>query len=155
MSKATASINFPKIISLTVADYQLYPGETEGDGLNISFDDGPWLILGVNGLGKSTLLLLMRTMISGNVRLRPAGFAGQRSDLQVANKRMFAVRVADAADDAVATITCKIGQHTFTVKRRLSDVSLVEASRQKDGREDTLQDEESYRTAVAQYIGVG
>lgn len=71
------------------------------------------------------------------------------------SKRMFAVRVADAADDAVATITCKIGQHTFTVKRRLSDVSLVEASRQKDGREDTLQDEESYRTAVAQSIGVG
>ncbi|WP_343348013.1 AAA family ATPase [Sphingomicrobium sp. XHP0239] len=155
MSEATASINFPKISSLVVCDYHLYPGEVDGEGLKISFDDGPWLILGVNGLGKSTLLLLMRMMISGNVRLRPAGFAGQRNDLQVANKRMFAVRVADAAADAVATITCKVGEDQFTVTRDLADLSLIEASRLKNGNAEAFTDEGSYQFALAESVGVG
>ena len=52
-------IVFPQIERLVVHNYGLYPGASAGEGLDLNLSSGPWIVLGVNGLGKSTLLLMM------------------------------------------------------------------------------------------------
>ena len=119
--------------------------------LAANFGDGPWVVLGVNGLGKSTLLLLLKHMLIGPVRARDAGFSGERSDLVNIDSRFFAVRVTDAASKATASLTFDLGGKSFSVTRRLSDQLLVSASR--DGTE-LVGSEASWRTAVAEGMGV-
>jgi ABC-type cobalamin/Fe3+-siderophores transport system ATPase subunit len=58
-------VRFPILERIQVKDYELYPGDPPGSGLNLSLTKGPWLVIGVNGLGKSTLLLIIRHMLSG------------------------------------------------------------------------------------------
>jgi hypothetical protein len=146
-------ISFPFLCSLKVEGYQLYPGPDASQVMDIELGSGPWLILGVNGLGKSTLLLLMRNLLGGAVRVRPAGFAGDRSDLQSLGDRFFAVRVADDARDAVATLDVAFGDAKLTVIRRLSNLGLTSATiLGKDGSVETLTDEDAYRAALARLM---
>jgi DNA repair exonuclease SbcCD ATPase subunit len=49
-------INFPIIKSLQITDYGMYPGTPQRPGLHVDFEPGLTLILGANGLGKSTLV---------------------------------------------------------------------------------------------------
>jgi ABC-type cobalamin/Fe3+-siderophores transport system ATPase subunit len=58
-------VRFPILERIQVKDYELDPGDPPGSGLNLSLTKGPWLVIGVNGLGKSTLLLIIRHMLSG------------------------------------------------------------------------------------------
>ena len=78
-------IAFPLIESVSVHGYTLCPDRHDSRGFDFDLGAGPWLILGVNGLGKSTLLLLLRYLLTGPVRTRSAGFAGEREDLQSVN----------------------------------------------------------------------
>jgi len=121
--------------------------------MDIDLGLGPWLILGVNGLGKSTLLFLMRNLLAGAVRVRAAGFVGERNDLQNLGDRFFAVRVADDARNAVGKLQVVFGNETLTVVRRLSNLSLVSAEiRSADGAVETVIDEDGYRSAVARLM---
>jgi predicted nucleic acid-binding Zn-ribbon protein len=141
-------VHFPLIESLHVDSYRLYPGK-DGQGLNSNFGPGPWIILGVNGLGKSTLLLLLRYVLVGNVRVRDAGFAGEETrDLLSADSRLFASRVNDGARSATARLKVRVGQSTFVVTRRLENLSLI--SFLIDGRANALSTEESYRSKLAE-----
>jgi len=137
--------HFPFIESLRVADYRLYPGKN-GQGLQASFGPGPWIILGVNGLGKSTLLLMLRHVLVGSVRVRPAGFAGETRDLLSADPRTFASRVLNGAKDAKAELKVRIGSHRFAVTRRLENLTIDTFS--IDGVTNSDVTEESYRSAL-------
>lgn len=119
--------HFPIIESLSVSNYRLYPGK-RGEGLRANFGAGPWIVLGVNGLGKSTLLLMLRYVLLGPVRVRPAGFAGEGRDLLSADPRIFASRVLDGAKNAQAELSFKVGRLEFTVTRALEDLALVRFS---------------------------
>lgn len=131
--------------------YGLYPGATGSEGLDLDLSSGPWVILGVNGLGKSTLLLMMRLLITGPVRARPAGFAGEQSrDLQTVDSRVFAVRVADEAREASGTIYVRLGAATLRVERRLSNLALTSATVTIAGEERSLPDEEALRAYIAE-----
>lgn len=147
-------IAFPRIERVTVRGYDLYPGLGESKELHVELSSGPWLILGVNGLGKSTLLLLMRYLLTGAVRTRGPGFAGERDDLQTVSNRFFAVRVLDGARDAVACIEVRIGEAGLLVERALSNLSLIRAVITRDGSEEEITNEEAYRTAFTDMLGV-
>lgn len=142
-------IGFPFLRRLRVQGYPLYPGPAGDHVMDLRLDDGPWMILGVNGLGKSTLLLIMRYILAGPVRLREAGFAGSRADLTPVPARFFAMRVQDEARGAEATLTVSFGADLLVIRRDLTTLALIEAIQTQDGIETILTDEQSYRGAVA------
>jgi len=151
--RAKSLIAFPHIERVTVRNYQLYPGVENSKVLDLRLSDGPWLVLGVNGLGKSTLLLLMRYLLTGAVRTRSAGFAGERDDLQSVNYRFFAVRVADGAEQASASIQIRLGAATFHVERSLSNLALKEAFTKEGSVVRTFRNEEEYRAEITRLMG--
>ncbi|SHL59696.1 hypothetical protein SAMN05518668_1026 [Sphingobium sp. YR657] len=146
-------ISFPFLQALKVEGYQLYPGPAANQKMDIKLGPGPWLILGVNGLGKSTLLLLMRNLLGGAVRVRPAGFGGDRSDLQSLGDRFFAVRVADDARHATADLEVRLGDAKLSVSRRLSNLGLTSATvTYADGSVEILGDDATYRLALTRLM---
>jgi len=148
-------IVFPLLRQLTLDGYDLYPGPRGDRQLSLELDTGPWLILGVNGLGKSTLLLLMRYLLAGAVRVRPPGFAGERDDLQALFNRFFAVRVGDDARNATGSLSVAFGQTHIKVTRRLSNLSLLGAEvHDANGRVTALADETQYRAALSRLMGL-
>lgn len=146
-------INFPVYKKIKVERYSLYPGD--GEGIDIDLTSGPWVVLGVNGLGKSTLLLVLKHTLIGAVRARKPGFAGSTSDMFALNNRLFAVRVGDAAKSAMSTLTIDFGKTTCTVTRRLSDLKLVSAKFRSPVEQSETADEGKYRTLLVKAMGVG
>ena len=149
------SISFPVFQRLDVDEYRLYPGLPNSPGLHLDFTPGPWIVLGVNGLGKSTLLLMLKYVITGPARIRGAGFTGDRSDIIPVDPRFFAVRVGDSAKTAIATAEVRFGSAILKVRRRLSDLGLVEAT-VRGGSEgpEPVTSEESYRALLGRLMGL-
>ena len=147
-------ITFPLIERISVHRYALYPGSDGNGELDVDLGQGPWLVLGVNGLGKSTLLLLLRYLLAGPVRTRSAGFAGEREDLQAVSNRFFAVRVAGGADQATATIVVRFGTKTLTVKRSLGTLALHQAQITDATTPLLVETEEDYRALITDLMGV-
>jgi len=147
-------INFPLIERLIVRDFGLYPGISNSKVLEVNLGSGPWLILGVNGLGKSTLLLLMRYLLAGPVKTRNAGFAGERDDLQAVNNKFFAVRVADGAQNASAEMEVRLGDAVLNVERNLSNLSIKRAIIRRPQGSTEITTEEDYRAELTSATGV-
>jgi len=122
-------ISFPIIKDIKIASYGLYPG-AEQQGLNLEFTQGLTLILGANGLGKSTIITMLFRILTGPFDLiLPSGSIGT-SEIKAAslnkNTRMaFAARVNDGAQNAQATLIFELGDRIFSVKRSLRDLSLL------------------------------
>lgn len=148
-------INFPVFKQVKVKGYTLYPGKSDAEGINFDLTPGPWVILGVNGLGKSTLLLILKYTLIGAVRARKPGFAGSTADMFALTNRLFAVRVGDAAQNATATLKIDFGSTSCTVTRRLSDLKLVSASFAGIGILSETLDEDEYRSLLVEAMGVG
>jgi DNA repair exonuclease SbcCD ATPase subunit len=51
-------IEFPILEELVISGYGLFPGMTDSGGLRVTFRPGLTLILGANGLGKTTLITI-------------------------------------------------------------------------------------------------
>ncbi|PVE54006.1 hypothetical protein DC415_08810 [Agrobacterium tumefaciens] len=148
-------INFPIFSSLEIKNYQLYPGLDGTGNIDLTLSAGPWVVLGVNGLGKSTLLLMLKHAFTGPVRMRGAGFTGDRADIQAVDNRMFAVRVGDGADKGTVTAAARFGRKLLTVSRSLKDLGLLEA-KITDGTElAIILTEHEYRVALARLMGLG
>ena len=148
-------ITFPLLRRLTLSDYGLYPGPQQDGVIDLQMGPGPWLILGVNGLGKSTLLLLMRYLLAGSVRPRDAGFAGEREDVQPVYNRLFAARVGDDARNATGTLEVGFGDQALKVVRSLANLSLMSAELLGPGGQvTTLTDEVAYRATLARLMGL-
>ncbi|MNH51643.1 Chromosome partition protein Smc [compost metagenome] len=147
-------IRFPLLSHLSVRGFPLYPGPCGDHVMELNLDDGAWMILGVNGLGKSTLLLMMRYLLTGAVRLREAGFAGERADLTAMPSRFFAVRVQDDARGAHGTLTVSLGDNTLIVTRDLASLALIEAKVKENGQSRVLTTEADYRATVARLMNL-
>ena len=59
-------VNLPILQSLDVVGYGLYPGDSPSNpGLHIRFAPGLTLVLGANGLGKTTLVTMLYRLLVG------------------------------------------------------------------------------------------
>ena len=157
-------ISVPRLDRLDVDGYGLYPGVTGADGersgLHADFGPGLSLIIGANGLGKTTLIKLIYRLIGGPYDI-PSLAAGE----ELGNRRleatllppyertMFAARVADRAASATATLSLVFGAKHFVITRNLSNLSLVAIA--TDGEQLQAIDEDAYQTMICDAAGVG
>lgn len=126
-------MNLPVIERLQIRNYGLYPGQNHDGFFDIDLQPGLTVVLGANGLGKSTLVNILFRVLTGpwNVSL-PEGNLGTANLVAVALppklRSTFSARVNDAAREATATILFSIGARKFSVTRSLQKLDLVEFS---------------------------
>ena len=125
-------INFPLFKKLTITDFGLYPGISDAPGLSVDFRPGLTLVLGANGLGKTTLVTILYRMLTGpydipvlTARTNLGTASLKPTVLSSAAKKVFARRVTDGAKDAIASLTLSIGDAEIVIQRRLRDLSLT------------------------------
>ena len=122
--------HFPLLEQMIVEHYGLYPGKDGQGRFEIPFREGLTLILGANGLGKTTLITMLFRMLTGTGDIPlPQGRIGS-VDLSVQNldrwsQRQFANRVNDGAQNASAQLSFQLGAKRFQVTRRLRDLALT------------------------------
>lgn len=151
-------IRFPLFDHLKVDNYGLYPGTEDAPGMEIGFQSGLTLILGANGLGKSTLVLLLYRMCTGpnDIQgLNQGEQLGNRqfklSPLSPAARRAFAARVKDSAADAIAHLRFRIGRDEIKLSRNLKTLNLTEL-RVNDEALDLVEDD--YQRAILSATGL-
>jgi energy-coupling factor transporter ATP-binding protein EcfA2 len=152
-------INFPVFEVLEVEGFGLYPGKAAKPGLSVEFKPGLTLILGANGLGKTTLITIIFRLLTGPFDI-PALIS--RSDLGNASlkvatlgstaKGIFAQRVTDGAQSATARLTFSIGSDKVVVERRLKDQALTFLS--INGVAKKADELAVYQPTIAKMVGV-
>lgn len=123
------SIYLPVIDQIVITGYQTYTSATNGGVLHHDFVDGVNLVVGVNGLGKTTLLRLMHRVLAGPSELRSSDELGQgQRDIRPIARvgRLFADRVPDGAKNASAKVTFRIGSKAVEITRRLDTLKITE-----------------------------
>lgn len=120
---------FPVFLHLETSGYGLYPGLARDGIFQVAFSSGLTVVLGANGLGKSTLVNLLYRMLTGPSDISlPEGNVGTSSLKEVSLGRSarttFSARVHDGAAQATATLRYSIGDKEFTVERSLADLTL-------------------------------
>jgi len=151
-------IRFPLFESLDVVGYGLYPGDSDDPGLHARFLPGTTLIMGANGLGKTTMISLLYRMCTGPTDLTGIGSAVELGYSQLAttglgsfDTRTFAVRVNDGAASASATLTFVVGEVRITVSRSLNNLRL--STLEVDG-EQVEASEDSFQRCVTEAAGL-
>lgn len=126
-------IRLPILDTLDVDGYGLFPGTSTKPGLHITMNPGLTLVLGANGLGKSTLVTLIYRMLTGPYEipgLVTAGSLGSmRLDatrLQRWDQRVLAARVVDEAQNASATLQFVLGSSQVRVTRSLATLTVTQ-----------------------------
>ncbi|MFJ6195784.1 hypothetical protein [Micromonospora sp. NPDC092111] len=150
-------IRFPLFEHLKVDGYGLYPGTQDTPGLKADFESGLTLVLGANGLGKSTLVLLLYRMCTGpnDIQGLTPGALGNRQfkmgSISTSDRRAFASRVNDSAAHATARLRFRVGETTLVVGRSLRTLALTEL--QVDGQPRML-NEDAYHDALLDATGL-
>lgn len=147
------TIKLPNLSEFEVRGYQMYPGHGDEQGFKHQFTPGLHLVAGVNGLGKSTLLLMLYHGIVGPASVRNDDFGVPRPEIiphRFADR--FRRRVADGAKSASLSLTFDIGSERFQVTRSLYDLSISEW--RLNGASQVL-DEAIYAQAVTDAMNVG
>ncbi len=122
-------INFPILERISVQNYALYVGSTDSPGLNHTFSSGVNVIVGINGLGKTTLLNMLLKSMTGPYDLPHGDELGEKKRRLVSSDRYwFRRRVPDDAVNAHVTAMFYVGEHYFEVKRSLANLDIVELS---------------------------
>jgi DNA repair exonuclease SbcCD ATPase subunit len=121
-------IRFPVLKHIKIAGYQLFPGN--GHGIDRELPHGVTVIVGINGLGKTTLLNALFRALSG-----PAEWAERRVDQPARstpttltawnNLRYFASRTRDEAKSATITAILAFGDDTIEIERSLQDLRIT------------------------------
>lgn len=149
---------FPVFRRLDVANYGLYPGPDGQGGLHVEFRPGLTLVVGANGLGKTTLITLIFRLLVGPYDI-PSLSAGDElgfrrlaaTGISSPARGLFAARVGDRAATAMATLEFRIGSVTFVVTRRVRDLTLASAS--ANGEE--IQDDAALQEAIVAAASLG
>lgn len=130
----TGSVSFPVIRRLSVNEYGLYPGTAPKPGLQLEFNPGLTLVVGTNGLGKTTLATMLFRMLSGPsdlfvATLNASELGGSSLDattLSSKQRSMFADRVSDRAANAYAVLELRLGGSELRIVRSLKTLALAE-----------------------------
>ncbi|MFT7776608.1 AAA family ATPase [Roseateles sp.] len=150
--------NFPVLERVRVTDYGLYVGTPEKPGLDHHFVDGVNVIVGINGLGKTTLLNILLRALTGASDV-PGGdeeLGDKKRRLVPVERNWFRKRVPDDAVNAKVTIWFKLGQSRFEVTRSLANMDVTELwiDQQQDPNKRATGLEAAYRNAVAASAGL-
>lgn len=149
-------VYFPLLGKLSIQDYGLYPGPRRDGCFELDFKPGLTLILGANGLGKTTLMTLIFRLVAGTYDLSLPDKIGnvnlEEHELGRDARRQFADRVNDGAKSARAVLQFSIGQVRFLIERELSGLAL--ARLEVDGRP-LANDEQVYHSAILSASGLG
>ncbi|MEM7701304.1 MAG: ATP-binding protein [Pseudomonadota bacterium] len=152
-------INFPIFEKLEVDEFGLYPGNAKSHGLKANFRPGLTLVLGSNGLGKTTLVTVLFRMLTGPFDIpaltKRADLGNAKLDVTALNRparRAFAQRVSDGASNARATLQFTIGKDEVILERRLADLTLSRFS--LNGEEQPTDEMESFQPKIAKLAGV-
>jgi energy-coupling factor transporter ATP-binding protein EcfA2 len=154
-------ISFPLFERLEVTGYGLYPGRLpEHPGLAIEFLPGLTLVLGTNGLGKTTLVTILYRLLTGPYDIPALASRGDLGSgnigarpLPASGAAIFAARVSGGARDARASLSLLLGRRRVVIERRLRDMSLVRFL--VDDAPAGLDEVNSFQTRVCQLAGVG
>lgn len=151
-------ILFPILNEIAISDYGLYPGQND-EGLSISFKSMT-LVLGANGLGKTTLITILYRLLSGAWDI--SAFSTKQEILGTASldpttisaklRNMFADRVADNAKDSVARLNFSLGDRQLVIKRNLHRLKLI--SFEAIGEDWCITKEDEYQSKIAELAGV-
>ncbi len=120
---------FPLLQQMVVEGYGLYPGVNKQGRFEVVLREGLTLIVGANGLGKTTLVTMLFRMLTGTADIDlPEGKIGS-ADLKVQNldtrsRRQFAQRVSDGAQNARVRLEFRLGGRAFLIERRLTDLGI-------------------------------
>lgn len=122
-------INFPVLKRVKVSDFAMYAGTDDKPGLDHSFVSGVNVIVGINGLGKTTLLTMLLRALSGAVDVPGDDDLGDKRRRIVPSDRFwFRRRAPDDAVNAKVTIWFTLGEYEFEVTRSLANLDVVELS---------------------------
>jgi hypothetical protein len=120
-------INFPVVQSIAVDGYLLYPGSSQDPGLHHEFLPGVNVVVGINGIGKTTLLLMLLRMLSGAKDLRVQDeIGGSQRALGGVDTSILGNRVPDRAGEATATVRFQLGKVALEITRNLSNLQLTD-----------------------------
>ncbi|WP_409141904.1 AAA family ATPase [Cellulosimicrobium sp. RS] len=149
----------PVLKSVAVNDYALYPGTPTSPGLHTEFSAGLTLVIGANGLGKTTLITMLFRLLTGPFDMQVATAGGALGTRRIESRRLstseaqtFAARVVDGAKGATATLDFSIGDDNYSITRSLASLSLDSASKNGQPIEPT---EESVQKEVILSAQVG
>jgi hypothetical protein len=147
------AIKLPIYRHVHVDGYQMFPGTHDHPGLVHAFTPGLHLVAGVNGLGKSTVLLMLYHGLVGPASVRNDDFGVPQPEIvpQRFSDR-FRRRVADGARSSNLSLSFAIGQDEFKISRSLYDLSI--RSWELNGAAQNI-DERTYKTAVTNSMHVG
>jgi len=149
----------PQFETLEVKNYGLFPGKSCENKIGIEFKHGLTLLVGINGLGKTTLLTMLLRMISGPFDITTDGAPSRyEAILPSEPKRLksevidfFSQRVADGATEATAKLTIKFGGSQVSISRNLATLALLDFASPIHDAEEVKQDtsESTYQSAMA------
>ncbi len=151
-------IEFPVFEELKVSGYGLFPGVKHSHGLRVTFHPGLTLILGANGLGKTTLITILYRLLTGPYDIpglsRGAELGTVRlkaTELSASGRAIFANRVVDGAQNASGYLSFRLGKHELEVERRLKDLRLIHLS--VDAKKQDIS-EETFQQTLINLVGV-
>ncbi len=125
----TSNVQLPVLRHISVKNYPMYPGEGGKDGFAVDLLDGVSVIVGINGIGKTTLLNMILWMLTGpnaptkGDLMRPG--SGRHKRRKVSNFSFFANRVGKPIPTAECTLTFSIGDDSITLTRSLASLQLT------------------------------
>ncbi|MCP4456487.1 MAG: AAA family ATPase [Cytophagales bacterium] len=123
----------PLFDNLRVKDYGLFPGANNSYDVVLDFSKGLSVIAGVNGLGKTTLLQMLLRELSGPYDITgvgpPNSYEAILPEKPVQLRReglsYFSQRVADGAENAIATLYLSFKDTQVSIGRNLANLDLI------------------------------
>ena len=148
-------INLPVLNKFEIDNYGLFPGTGAKPGLHTKFAPGLKLVLGANGLGKTTLITILFRMLTGPLDIPNFGSGGdlgsrrlEARTLPHLDRQIFAQRVSDGAAEAHATLSFYLGETEIQVRRSLKTLELLALT---VNGEDVQVSEEEYAELVQEH----
>lgn len=151
-------VAFPVCEELQINGYGLYPGHSKDHKLNLKLQQGLTLVLGANGLGKTTLITALFRLLTGPYDLRSSSgdslgtTALKAVELNRERRHEFAARVRDGAEHAEARLVFRLGQVRLAISRSLNNLRLMQL--EIDGIVQKGADESAYQRAVYTAAGL-